>query len=151
MFCGLIIFRQKFWSCQHQEAMSTCFNFVLFSPYPLVVDCSLFTRVVYLVYIMVNVHRWKLHEVIMYLLKAFIGPLKEGKCSFDVSMFMQTVVLPGMASNGMSYCVPSLWFLWLPCRSCDASGQVVMGCWTTCKPSTAGGVATVSSHTHFLV
>lgn len=39
----------------------------------------------------------------MYLLKAFIGPLKEGKCSFDVAMFMQTVVLPGMASNGISY------------------------------------------------
>ena len=37
----------------------------------------------------------------MYLLKAFIGPLKEGKCSFDVIVFMQTVVLPGMASNGI--------------------------------------------------
>ena len=44
----------------------------------------------------------------MYLLKAFIGPLKEGKCSFDVSMFMQTVVLPGMAFNGMRYCAPSV-------------------------------------------
>ena len=58
--------------------------------------------------IMVYIDRWKLHEVIMYLLKAFIGPLKEGKCSFDVSMFMQTVVLPGMASNGMRYCAPSV-------------------------------------------
>ena len=44
----------------------------------------------------------------MYLLKAFIGPLKEGKCSFDVIVFMQTVVLPGMASNGTMYCIPSI-------------------------------------------
>lgn len=49
------------------------------------------------------VYRWKLHEACMYLLKAFVGPLKEGKCSFDVSVFMQTVVLPGMASNGITY------------------------------------------------
>ena len=36
----------------------------------------------------------------MFLLKAFVGYLKDGKCSFDVAGFMQTVVLPGMSSSG---------------------------------------------------
>jgi len=36
----------------------------------------------------------------MFLLKAFVGYLKDGKCSFDVAGFMQSVVLPGMSSSG---------------------------------------------------
>ena len=82
---------------------------------------------------MVYIDRWKLHEAIMYLLKAFIGPLKEGKCSFDVSMFMQTVVLPGMASNGMRCIVLHLYdsygfpvdHVLLVGRSLWAAGQLV--------------------------
>ena len=44
----------------------------------------------------------------MYLLKAFITPLKEGRCVFDVPVFMQSVIIPGMASNGTLYLIPSL-------------------------------------------
>ncbi|XP_065901189.1 importin-9-like isoform X2 [Dysidea avara] len=46
-----------------------------------------------------NNNWWKLHEACMFLLKAFVGYLKGGKCSFDVAGFIQTVVLPGMSSN----------------------------------------------------